>query len=167
MKSLGLDLGQFISQAVNFVLFALLLSMVLVKPLMHTLEERAARIRKGLQDAEEAERSLQRAHDQAEDEIAQARRQAREIVEAAARSAEQQRLESIANARQEAYELLQRAHEQLEREKADLQLQMREEMIGLSLAIASRLLEAEIDDARHRELVAQFLAEAQQMPQER
>jgi len=37
----------------------------------------------------------------------------------------------------------------------------------VSLAVASRILEAELDDERHRKLVEQFLTEASQVPQER
>jgi len=167
LKELGLDLGLFISQAVNFLLFALVLSVALVKPIMRKLEERSQRIRKGLEDAEEAERNLHRATGQAQSQLDQARREAREIIENATRSAEQQRLEIIANARAEAHEMVQRAHEQVERERLDLQVHLREEMIDLSLAAASRLLERELDDDLHRQLIEQFLQEANAMPEER
>jgi len=167
VKALGLDLGQFISQAVNFILFAMILSAALVKPIMRKLEERSQRIRKGLQDAAEAERTLQRANGQAADALDGAQREAREIIETATRAAEQQRLEIVANARQEAYNLMQRAQEQIEHDRIELQTRLHEEMITLSLAIASRLLEAELDDAQHRRLVEQFLVEMQHMPQER
>jgi F-type H+-transporting ATPase subunit b len=167
LKELGLDLGLFVSQAVNFLLFALLLSMALVKPVMRQLEQRAERIKKGLQDAEEAERMVRLAEAQAQKLVDEARHQAREIVETATRSAEQQRQEILANARQEAYELQQRAHEQLAREEAELQFELRDEMIAVSLAAASRLLEAELDDEHHRRLVQQFLDEARKLPVER
>ena len=75
------------------------------------------------------------------------------------------RQEILVNARQEAYELQQRAQEQLAREKAELQVQLREEMIAVSLAAASRLLETEMDEERHRRLVEQFIDEARQMPE--
>ena len=165
MKELGLDLGLFISQAVNFLLFAYILSVALVKPVMRKLEQRAERIKQGLQDAKEAERTLQHAQTQAKALTDDARHEAREISESATRSAEQQRQEILANARQEAFELQQRAQEQLAREKAELQVQLREEMIAVSLAAASRLLEVEMDDERHRRLVEQFIDEARQMPE--
>lgn len=167
MKELGLDLGLFISQAVNFLLFALILSATLIKPIMRKLEERSQRIRQGLQDAEEADRTLQRATGQAQSFLDQARREARETVENATRAAEQQRLEIIANARQEAQEMIQRAHEQVERERLDLQVRLREEMIDVSLAAASRLLERELDDDLHHELIEQFLTQINTMPEER
>jgi len=165
VKELGLDLGLFISQAVNFLLFAFILSVALVKPVMRKLEQRAERIKQGLQDAEEAERTLQHAQTQAKALTDDARREAGEIIETATRSAEQMRQEILVNARQEAYELQQRAQEQLAREKAELQVQLREEIIAVSLAAASRLLETEMDEERHRRLVEQFIDEARQMPE--
>ena len=54
MEALGINLGYLISQIVNFTLLAVLLYFVAYKPILRMLDERSARIQKGLADAEAA-----------------------------------------------------------------------------------------------------------------
>lgn len=161
MKELGLDLGQLISQAVNFGLLALILSLALFKPMMAKLRERAARIQEGLDDAAQAELALGNAETRANEELDRARREAREIVEQATHRGEQQRQEILAAARQEAHELMDRAAHQAERDEINLRASLRNEMIDLALAAASRLVERDLDDDKHRQLIDQFIDHAE------
>ncbi len=157
MQELGLDLGLLISQVVNFALMVALLSLLLYKPILGKLEERARRIRKGVEDADRADERLQQAQEHYDDEIERARREAREIVEQATRVAEQQRQEILAQARQEAHELALRAQQQVQREHVEGRIALRQETISLAIAAAGRLLATELDDEQHRELVRQFI----------
>jgi F-type H+-transporting ATPase subunit b len=52
LEALGINLGYLISQIVNFTLLAVLLYFVAYKPILRMLDERSARIKKGLDDAE-------------------------------------------------------------------------------------------------------------------
>ena len=56
MDKLGINLGYLVSQIVNFTLLAVLLYFVAYKPILRMLDERSARIKKGLEDAETASR---------------------------------------------------------------------------------------------------------------
>lgn len=160
MEALGLDLGLFLSQIVNFGLLLALLSMLLFKPVMAKLEERAKKIEKGLADAEHAKTLRAEAEARREEALVQARHEAREIIERATRAAEQQRQEILAKARQEAHELILRAQQQVEHELEEGRTQLVEEVIDLSLAAASRLIQKELDEKRHHALIEQFLHEA-------
>lgn len=163
MQQLGLDLGLLVSQLVNFALIVGLLYLLLYKPILSRLDERASRIRKGLEDAEQAEQVRTEAQRHYQEEIEHARREAREIVEQATRAAEQQRQEILARAREEAHALVLRAQQQAQREIQEGQIALRQEVVNLSIAAAGRLLQREIDDEQHHALVQEFIRETEQL----
>lgn len=163
MRELGLDLGLLISQIVNFGLLALLLYVLLYKPVLGKLEERAARIKKGLEDAERAKELVAQAQARYEEELERARRDAREVIERATRSAEQQRQEILARARQEAHELILNAQQQAQHELQEQRIALQHQMIDLAIAAAARILQEDLDDEKHHRLVAEFLVEAGQL----
>ena len=163
MKELGIDLGLLVSQAVNFGLLLALLYFLLYKPILGKLEERARRIQKGLDDANQAEKLVAEANARYQEETERARREAREIVERATRMGEQQRQEILAQARQEAHELISRAQQEVQRTLQEEQIALRQQVIDLSIAAASRLLEENLDQEKHHRLIEEFLAEADKL----
>ena len=163
MRELGVDLGLLISQVVNFGLLLLILSLVLFKPILKKLEERASRVRKGVEDSEEAGRLRQGAEEHYQAEIERSRIEARQVIERATRTAEQQRQEILAQARSDAHELLARAQELATRQRQERETEWRQQIVDLAIAAASRLLQEDIDDQRHHALVHEFLDQTEQL----
>lgn len=163
MRELGLDVGLIISQAINFGLLVGLLYVLLYRPVLAKLEERSRRIEKGVEDSERAERLMAEAALHYEGEMERARREAREAIESATRSAEEQRQEILGQAEEDARQLILRAREQAEREtqekQQERQIALHQEAIDLAIAAASRLLQEELDDEKHHELIRGFLSE--------
>ncbi|NLG51295.1 MAG: F0F1 ATP synthase subunit B [Chloroflexi bacterium] len=163
MNQLGIDVGLLISQAVNFGLLAVLLYFILYKPVLGKLEERAQRIKKGIEDAEQAEKLVQDAKAQYEQEMDRARREAHEVIERATRAAEQQRQEILAQARQEAHDMILRAQQQAQHELQEGQLAVQQRVIDLAISIASRILQEKLEEEKQHEMIQQFLSEASQL----
>lgn len=163
MKELGLDLGLIISQIVNFGLLVAVLSLVLYRPILNKLEERARKISKGLDDADRAQQMLAEAEAHYQAEIERARRESREIMERATRMAEQQRQEILAQARQEAHDLVLRAEQQAQRQLEEAQVASRQQMIDMAIAIASRLIQENLDEEKHHALIQEFLAQVDEL----
>ncbi|MBC7236820.1 MAG: F0F1 ATP synthase subunit B [Chloroflexi bacterium] len=160
MAELGLDLGLILSQVVNFGLLLALLYTFLHRPILNKLRERAQRIQEGLEAADRAKVLMAEAEEHYRAEIERARREAREIIERATRAAEQQRQEILARARQDAHDLVLQAQRQAQREIEREQLAFHREVIDLALAATSRLLQEELDDEKHHELIRQFIEQA-------
>lgn len=163
MQQLGVDLGLLLSQIVNFALMVGLLYLLLYKPILSKLDDRARRIRKGVEDSERAEQVREEAQHYYQDEIERARREAREIVEQATRAAEQQQQEILARAREEAHALVLRAQQQAQRELQEGRIALRQDVVNLSIAAAARLLQRDLDDERHHALVQEFIHETEQL----
>ena len=159
MAELGLDLGLLVSQIVNFALLLALLYLLLHKPILKVLRERARRIQAGLDDAERAAALIADAERHYRSEMERARRDARDIIEQATRTAEQQRQEILAQARRDAQDLALQAQRQAQRDIEGEQIAFHREVIELAMAATSRLLGEELDDPKHHALVRQFIDE--------
>jgi F-type H+-transporting ATPase subunit b len=162
LEQLGLDVGLLLSQSVNFVLLVILLSLFLYKPILGKLEERATRIKKGIEDADHAQQLLADSKKDYEEEMERARKEAHEVVERATMSAQQERQEILAQARQEAHELVLRAQQQAERELEEGRITLGHQVIDLSIAAASRVVRENLDGDKQRSLVREFIAELDQ-----
>lgn len=163
MEGFGLDLRLLISQIVNFLVILFILHRLLYHRLMGKMEERARRIREGVEHAEEAERLLAEAKMRAEEELERARRQAREIIEQGARMAEQQRQEILAATREEAHQIILRAQEQAQREIADAHVALRQQVADLAVEIVSRLIPQTVQEDVHHHLIEEFLSEVEKL----
>ncbi len=163
MGELGLDLRLLLSQAVNFVLIALILHRLLYKPLLANLEARARRVQEGMEKAEEADRLLAEAQARYKDEIERAHREAHEIVEQGTRTAEQHRQELLAAARDEAQQIIAHAQAQAQREIRQGQIALRQEIVDLTIAAASRVIGESLREEEHHRLIEEFLAEASKL----
>src|SRR5579884_1308604 len=108
-----------------------------------------------LRSVEERERRIQAQLDEAE----RARVEAARLLEERERGlAEKERATLLAKAREEYEQLLARARTEIEAEKEKAVLALRREAVELSIAAASRLIEARLDTEANRRLVMEYLA---------
>lgn len=100
----GLDAKLLLAQGVNFAILFVALWMLLYKPVMKTLDERAKKIAQGVEDAERAAEKLANADQEAAKVVAEADAKGAEALASAreAASAERTRLVKEAEVRAEA-----------------------------------------------------------------
>jgi F-type H+-transporting ATPase subunit b len=161
VKALGVDLGLLVSQAVNFGVLLLVLYLALFKPVTKKLQERAERVKKGLADAEASKQLLADTEAKNRELVETGRREARDVVERATRSAEQQRQEILAQARQEAHDIILRAQQQAQREIQDGRAALQQQIVDLAIASASHVLEQNLDQDKQHQLVEDFISKVQ------
>ena len=159
MEQLGIDLWGLLWQAVAFGLLVVLLGRFLYKPTLAAMDERAARVRRGMDDAERAHRRSEEAQQEYDSVIVEARRRSHETIAAAARSGEKVREEIVEKARQEAARIVQDGHQQVEVEQRQALASVRNDIVDLSIEAARRVLQQELDEKTQRRLVEQFLSE--------
>jgi len=125
--------------------------------LLRMVEERERRIKKQLEDAERANAEAQRLLDEHKKQIAAAHNQAQEILAKAKSVSEKERAMLLAKAREEYDALLNRARKDIDAEKDKAIQAVRREAVDLSIAAASRVIEANLDTDANRKLVTEFL----------
>lgn len=147
-------------QVLNFLLLLYLLNRFLFKPLLGRMDERNAKIGKGLEDAEAAARDRELARAEREAAVSEARKEASEMIARANKIAEDTRNEILGDARAEAERVTARAREEITAEKERAMAELRSEVADLALAAAGKLVGQQMDGATQRRLVDDFLAEA-------
>ena len=144
----------------NFLLLLFVLQRTLWGPVTRVLRERAERIREGLAAAEAARRERARVQEEAEAILSKARYDAQAISERATKTAEQAAAEIVAQAKAESKRLVDRAKADAEQAQRQSLAELRAQVADLAVLAASRILDEEIDPARHRRLVESTLDEA-------
>ncbi|MEJ2534672.1 MAG: F0F1 ATP synthase subunit B [Gammaproteobacteria bacterium] len=128
-------------------------------PILKALDERREKIAEGLAASDRAEKALEEASAQAEQEIKEARDKAGQIVE----QANQRHGQILDQAREDATSERKRQVAAAEADIAQAANQAREELRGsaatLAVLGASKILEKEIDEQAHRELLDKLIAE--------
>ena len=163
MEALGINLGYLISQIINFTLLAVLLYFVAYKPILRMLDERSARIKQGLDDAEQASRRAAEMEQEFDQRLAEARKEGQEIIAQATQMSEKARQEILATARDEARAQVEKAKEEISREREAAMSELRQQVADLSLSISEKVIGGALDQKRQRELIAEFLEQTEEL----
>lgn len=163
MEALGINLGYLISQIFNFTLLAVLLYFIAYKPILRMLDERSARIKKGLEDAENASRRAAEMEQEFERRMAEARREGQEIIAQATQMGEKTRQEILDQAREESRAMIEKAKEEISRERDQAMAELRQQVADLALAVSEKVIGASLDEHKHRQLIAEFLEKSEDL----
>lgn len=126
--------------------------------ILKSVEERERRMQAQLDEAERSRAESARLLEEHKRMMAAARTEAQEMIAKAKAVAEKERETLLAQARQEYEQLLARAKKDIGAEKEKAILELRREAVDLSIAAASKLIEAQLDTEANRRLVTEYLA---------
>jgi F-type H+-transporting ATPase subunit b len=149
-----------IVSAANFLFFLFILYRLALGPIGEMLRTRSERIEQGLKDAEQARRDRENAEAERVATLAEARKEANDILTRAQKVAQETREADLAATREELERLRVRAAGEIEAEKQRAVAELRGEVADLALAAAGRVLGESLTDDRQRRLVREFLASA-------
>ncbi len=158
MEKLGINLGFFISQLVNFGLLAVLLYLLLYKPILNMLNQRKERIARSMADVEAARAAAAQAQLEYDRKIAEAQRKAQEIIAQAAQASEKVGAEIKAEAQREAELIRQRAREEAAAEREQILAEVQSEIASLAITATERILGQAMDEATQRKLIGNVIA---------
>jgi F-type H+-transporting ATPase subunit b len=147
-----------IVSALNFIVFFVLIWTFAFKPVSKMLDDRRERIEQGLKDAEQARRDRESAEAERAATLAEARKEANDILARAQKVAQETRDADLTATRAELERIRERAASDIEAEKQRAIAELRGEVADLALAAASRVLGESLTDDRQRRLVRDFLA---------
>jgi F-type H+-transporting ATPase subunit b len=159
LEGLGINLKYLIAQIVNLVLLFILLYKFLFKRFLTMLDERSARIKKGLEDAQMADQRVAEAEKAYQERIEQAERERRATLAQATQEGEKIREEIMARAQEEAKQLVLEAQADIERQREQAMVELRQQVADLTLLAATRVIGQTLDEEAHRRLIGEFLAE--------
>ena len=152
---------------VTFIIVAFVLRATAWKPIVSMLDEREKTIREAIEGARREREEAERLLAEQKAAIADARREAAELVRKNQAEVEAARQNALAQAKKEAEELLANARRTIDAERARAIQEIRTTAVDLAIAAAGRLLETNLDDQKQRQLAEEFLANlpAERRPQ--
>ncbi len=154
---LNVDEGLIIWTIITFILLLLVLKAVAWKPLLAMLDERERRIRESLNQAEKAREEAQNAADENRRAMEHAQAEARQTISEGREAAERAAAEVRARAADEAQQMLQQARRTIRQEKEQAIQELRTHAAGLAIDAAGKVLNENLDNARNRKLVDEFI----------
>ena len=143
-----------------FIILLLLLRKFAWGPIMNMMKEREEHIANEIDTAEKNRKEAEQYLEQQKEEINRAREEAQQIIETARKTSEVQGEEILSSARAEAERVKANALAEIEREK-DLAVQELREQVGtLSVMIATKIIEKELDEKEQEKLIEEYVKEA-------
>ncbi|MFQ5860169.1 MAG: F0F1 ATP synthase subunit B [Dehalococcoidia bacterium] len=161
MEQLGFHIPTLVVYIVNFVILLGLLYLFGYKPLLRIMDQRAQRIREGLEAAERAREEAAQARQEMEHQMRAAHQEGQALMEQARQMAERYREEERAKAQQEVEAFLAKARESIQRERDAAIEEVQRHFAELAILAAERVVERSLDRAAHRHLIDKVLEEAQ------
>jgi F-type H+-transporting ATPase subunit b len=161
---LTINLFWIIVSALNFIVFFYLVYRIVLIPVGGMLAERRARIEQGLKDADAARREREAAADQRQAVLAEARREASDIVARAQRMADEARAQGVVDTQVEIERMKTRAAADIDAERQRAMTEVRGQMAELALVAAAKVVGETMDGEREQRLVNEFLSELSAAP---
>jgi F-type H+-transporting ATPase subunit b len=149
----------FIGQIVVFAIFVILCAKFVWPPIMAAMQERQKKIAEGLDAASKADKALELAQNDAASKIREAKEQVAEMLDQANRRAAAIVDEAKAEAEAEAKRIVAAAQSDVDKERNLAREELRAKVAELTLAGAEKILQAEVDQKKHSELLDKLAAE--------
>ena len=144
---------------INFAILVVGLKVFLYKPVCNMLDSRREEVINNLNSAEEAKLEAQKLKDEYAAQIQNARAEAQDIINQAAKIGEQTKADIVSEAREEASRLTAKAQAEIAREKTEALNEIRNEIADLAVLAASKVVGKTIDVADHQNMVNNFVKE--------
>lgn len=160
MDKLGINIPWLLAQLINVGLLFLLLRVVAYKPILNMLETRKKKIQDSLEYADKVKADAAVQQKEFERKLEEVQRDAAARQQSAQQSAEKERQRILAEAQEEARQIKEQARGELDYERKRMASELREQVVNLSLLAAQKVIGQSMDDNRSRQLVQDFLNEA-------
>lgn len=148
----------FIFQICNLLIQMYLIKRFLFKPINKMLEKRQAMADAEIQDAIKAKDEAQAMKAEYEQNMKEAKTKANEIMTTAQRTATAQSEEMIKEATQQAAAIKAKAESDILQERRKAVNEIKDEIGGMAMEIAGKVIEREINEADHTKLIDDFIA---------
>lgn len=160
MSALGINIGSLIAQLVAFLILLAVLQRWAYPVLTKTLDERQAKIREGVENAERASQALKDAEKRVEGLMNDARAESQRVIASATQAAERLKADIEQQAQQRGREIEQQASKRIEQQIAQAKAELRAHVADLSIAAAERVIGQSMDSATNRRLVDEFVSQS-------
>ena len=152
-----LDGWTFLAQICNLMIQLVIFKKLLLNPVKKVLAERKAKADSQIADAQKLRVEAEAMKAEYEQNLQNARTEANQIVAAAQKTATTRSEELLGEARAQAAALKQKAEADIAQERKKAVNEVKDEIGGMAMEIASKVVEREISEADHKDLIDEFI----------
>ena len=151
-----LDGWTFVAQICNLMIQLVIFKKLLLNPVKKVIAERKAKADSQIADAQKLRTEAEAMKAEYEQNLQNARTEANQIVAAAQKTATARSEELLGEARAQAAALKQKAEADIAQERKKAVNEVKDEIGGMAMEIASKVVEREIREADHKDLIDEF-----------
>ena len=152
-----LDGWTFLAQICNLMIQLVIFKKLLLNPVKKVIAERKAKADSQIADAEKLRTEAEAMKAEYEQNLQNARTEANQIVAAAQKTATARSEELLGEARAQAAALKQKAEADIAQERKKAVNEVKDEIGGMAMEISSKVVEREIKEADHQDLIDEFI----------
>lgn len=152
-----LDGWTFLAQICNLMIQLVIFKKLLLNPVKKVIAERKAKADSQIAGAEKLRTEAEAMKAEYEQNLQNARTEANQIVAAAQKTAAARSEELLGEARAQAAALKQKAEADIAQERKKAVNEVKDEIGGMAMEIASKVVEREIKEADHQDLIDEFI----------
>ena len=152
-----LDGWTFLAQICNLMIQLVIFKKFLLKPIKQVIADRKAKADSEIADAQKLRTEAEAMKAEYEQNLQNARTEANQIVTAAQKTATARSEEIVGEARAQAAALKQKAEADIAQERKKAVNEVKDEIGGMAMEIASKVVEREISEADHKDLIDEFI----------
>lgn len=152
LNEFGFKPELFAAQIVNFLILAFIFKKYLYKPILKVLKEREEKIKKGLEDAQQATTLKLETEEQRENILKKTRVEAEKLISEAKKAAEEEKERIIQNARTESDKIIKQGKDQANTEMDKIKKEVGSMSLNLSKKILDNILESLFSEKEKRDI---------------
>ena len=152
-----LDGWTFLAQICNLMIQLVIFKKFLLKPIKQVIAARKAKADSEIADAQKLRTEAEAMKAEYEQNLQNARTEANQIVATAQKTATARSEEIVGEARAQAAALKQKAEADIAQERKKAVNEVKDEIGGIAMEIASKVVEREISEKDHKDLIDEFI----------
>jgi F-type H+-transporting ATPase subunit b len=157
LGSLHIEFGTMLVQLIAFLILLFLVAKFALRPALKVLQDRQSYIEGQLNNAESARTEAQKLIEEQKKLLEDARKQAYELLETAKQQKDREADEILKAANDRAERMMQDATAEIQREKDKAVAELREQVGALSVLLASKIIEKQMDQKDQQALIDDVL----------
>lgn len=156
-SSLGIDWKMLVLQGVAFIIFVVVMAKWVMPPLVSAVDNRQKKIEESTKAAESAEKSAKAAEDKIEKQLAEARKDASDILATAHDEAAATLEKAHDKAKADAEHIVKNAHDQLEKDIVAARQVLKKDTVELVVLATEKVVGSSISSSIDKKLIEKSL----------
>jgi len=154
---LSVEPGLMIWTIIIFIILLLILKKYAWKPLLKSLSDREQNIRDSVEKAEYLKQEAEKILEEHKKLLAKADDDSRKILSESKQLADKLRTELMGKANEDAQKVIKQAKEEIQREKISALNELKDEIAGLAVQAAGKIIDENLDPDKQRKIIEEFM----------